>query len=154
MKSRSDAEIGSGEEPSYWDAANVGMDSVRVRFMEDAADATMPTSREGPVGHRPLVSSDKLIASDKLEVFPMFGTTYFFFPLRAGPVERLAGAPRPGAPGTWDQYAPATRSSSLRPAGPSIPGYPTVTGIASQNVEEGKKLLADAGFPRAAGFHR
>jgi oligopeptide transport system substrate-binding protein len=35
---------------------------------------------------------------------------------------------------------------------PSIPNYPAVKGIADQDVEEGKRLLAQAGFPEGTGL--
>ncbi|HYW85306.1 MAG TPA: ABC transporter substrate-binding protein, partial [Spirochaetia bacterium] len=40
IKSRSDTEILLDKSPTYWDAANVALDKLRIRFMEDAGDAT------------------------------------------------------------------------------------------------------------------
>jgi oligopeptide transport system substrate-binding protein len=130
------------------------MDTVRVRFLEDAADAT-DAYITGKIQWvtASLVNSDKLIASDKLEVFPMFGTTYFFFLCDQAPwsdwrVRRGLALLAP-----WDQVR--SREVFFFPSElliPSIPGYPAVTGIAAQNVEEGKKLLAEAGFPEGRGL--
>ncbi len=66
--------------PYYWDADNVAMDRLRIRFMDDANDAT-----DGYITGqiqwvtRSLINGDKLQPTDKIEVYPMFGTTYFFF---------------------------------------------------------------------------
>ncbi|MGA2478150.1 MAG: peptide ABC transporter substrate-binding protein [Spirochaetia bacterium] len=154
MKSRSDSEIALEKNPYYWDAANVGMDTVKFRFMEDSADAT-DAYITGKIQWvtASLVNSDKLIASDKLEVFPMFGTTYFFFVCDQAPwsdwrVRRGLALLAP-----WDQVR--SKDVFFFPSDlliPSIPGYPSVKGIAAQNIEEGKKLLADAGYPDGRGL--
>jgi oligopeptide transport system substrate-binding protein len=80
MKSRSEAGIELEKNQKYWDADNVAMDKLRIRFMDDANDATdgYITGRIQWVT-RSLINGDKLQPTDKLEVYPMFGTTYFFF---------------------------------------------------------------------------
>ncbi len=149
IRSRSDTEILLDKNPSYWDADNVALDKLRVRFMDDARDAT-DAYITGKIQWvtQSLISSDKLIASDRLEVFPMFGTTYFFFACDQAPwsdwrVRRALALLVP-----WDKLR--TKDAFFFPSElviPAIPGYPQVQGIAAQQVDEGKKLLADAGFP-------
>jgi len=155
MKSRSDAEIVLDRNASYWDAKNVGMDRLRIRFIEDpdvATDGYIKGSIQWVTAS--LISSHKLLPADKIEVFPMFGTTYFFFGCDTAPwsdwrVRRGLALLVP-----WD--AVRTRDAFIYPSEllipADIPGYPAVTGIAAQNVEEGKKLLADAGFPEGKGL--
>ena len=154
MKSRSASEILLEKNPRYWDAQNVAIDRLRVRFMDDANDATdgYITGKIQWVT-RSLINSDKLIASDKIEVYPMFGTTYFFFLCDQAPwsdwrVRRGLALLVP-----WDQV----RSKDLfafpsERLIPSITGYPDVKGIAAPQVDEGKKLLADAGFADGKGL--
>jgi peptide/nickel transport system substrate-binding protein/oligopeptide transport system substrate-binding protein len=154
IRSRSDTEILLDKNPAYWDAANVALDKLRVRFMDDANDAT-DAYITGKVQWvtQSLISSDKLIASDRLEVFPMFGTTYFFFACDQTPwsdwrVRRGLALLVP-----WEKLR--TKDAFFFPSElliPAIPGYPTVQGIAAQQVDEGKKLLADAGFPNGRGL--
>ena len=154
MKSRTPSEIVLDKNLRYWDADNVAVDRLRIRFMDDANDATdgYITGKIQWVT-RSLINSDKLIASDKIEVFPMFGTTYFFFSCDQAPwsdwrVRRGLALLVP-----WDQV----RSKDLfafpsERLIPSIPGYPEVKGIAAPQIEEGKKLLADAGFADGKGL--
>jgi oligopeptide transport system substrate-binding protein len=154
MKSRAASEILLEKNLRYWDAANVAVDRLRIRFMDNAADATdgYITGKIQWVT-RSLINSEKLIASDKIEVFPMFGTTYFFFACDQAPwsdwrVRRGLALLVP-----WDQV----RSKDLfafpsERLIPSIPGYPDVKGIAAPQVDDGKKLLADAGFANGKGL--
>jgi peptide/nickel transport system substrate-binding protein/oligopeptide transport system substrate-binding protein len=154
MRSRSDAEILLEKNPRYWDAEHVGVDTLRIRFMDDANEAT-----DGYVAGRiqwvtrSLINGDKLQPTDKLEVYPMFGTTYFFFatdqPVWSDwRVRRGLALLVP-----WDQVR--TKDQFSFPSElviPSIPNYPVVKGIADQQVAEGKKLLAEAGYPEGKGL--
>jgi oligopeptide transport system substrate-binding protein len=154
MKSRTPSEIVLDRNLRYWDADNVAVDKLRIRFMDDANDATdgYITGKIQWVT-RSLINSDKLIASDKIEVFPMFGTTYLFFSCDQAPwsdwrVRRGLALLVP-----WDQV----RSKDLfafpsERLIPSIPGYPDVKGIAAPQIDEAKKLLADAGFADGKGL--
>ena len=154
MKSRSDAEIVLEKNPRYWDAENVTVDRMRVRFMDDANDATdgYITGRIQWVT-RSLITGDKLQPTDKLEIYPMFGTTYFFFacdqPVWSDwKVRRGLALLVP-----WDQVR--TKDAFSFPSElliPSIPNYPVVKGIADQQKEEAMKLLADAGYPGGKGL--
>jgi oligopeptide transport system substrate-binding protein len=154
MRSRSDAEILLEKNPRYWDAEHVGVDTLRIRFMDDANEAT-----DGYVAGRiqwvtrSLINGDKLQPTDKLEVYPMFGTTYFFFatdqPVWSDwRVRRGLALLVP-----WDQVR--TKDQFSFPSElviPSIPNYPVVKGIVEQQVAEGKKLLAEAGYPEGKGL--
>jgi len=154
IKSRSEQEIVLEKNPYYWDRDNVAMDRLRIRFMDDANDATdgYITGRIQWVT-RGLINGDKLQPSDKIEIYPLFGTTYFFFACDQAPwsdwrVRRGLALLVP-----WD--AVRNKDDFSFPSElvvPAIPNYPTVKGIASQATDEGKKLLADAGFPNGKGL--
>ncbi len=154
MKSRSDTEITLEKNPHYWDADHVALDRLRIRFMDDANDATdgYITGKIQWVT-RSLINGDKLQPSDKLEIYPMFGTTYFFFacdqPVWSDwRVRRGLALLVP-----WDQVR--TKDEFSFPSDlviPSIPNYPAVKGIADQQIEEAKKLLSDAGYPDGKGL--
>jgi peptide/nickel transport system substrate-binding protein/oligopeptide transport system substrate-binding protein len=154
MKSRSDAEILLEKNPRYWDAEHVAVDRLRIRFMDDANDATdgYITGRIQWVT-RSLINGDKLQPTDKLEIYPMFGTTYFFFacdqPVWSDwRVRRGLALLVP-----WDQVRSKEQFSfPSELVIPSIPNYPAVKGIADQQVAEAKKLLADAGYPDGKGL--
>jgi peptide/nickel transport system substrate-binding protein/oligopeptide transport system substrate-binding protein len=154
MKSRSDTEIVMEKNPQYWDADSVAVDRLRIRFMDDANDATdgYITGRIQWVT-RSLINGDKLQPTDKLEIYPMFGTTYFFFacdqPVWSDwRVRRGLALLVP-----WDQVR--TKDEFSFPSDqviPSIPNYPEVKGIADQQVAEAKKLLSEAGYPDGKGL--
>jgi len=154
IKSKTNQEILLEKNPRYWDAANVAMDRVRIRFMDDAGDATdgYITGKINWVSSS-LISNDRLTAYDSVEIYPMFGTTYFFFESDKAPwsdyrVRRGLSLLVP-----WDQIR--TKKYFAFPSDvliPSISGYPSVKGIAAQQVDEGLKLLADAGFPKGKGL--
>ena len=154
MKSRTEAGIELEKNQKYWDADNVAMDKLRIRFMDDANDATdgYITGRIQWVT-RSLINGDKLQPTDKMEVYPMFGTTYFFFacdqPVWSDwRVRRGLALLVP-----WDQVR--SKDDFSFPSDlviPSIPNYPVVKGIADQQVAEAKKLLADAGYPEGRGL--
>jgi oligopeptide transport system substrate-binding protein len=154
MKSRSDSEIVLEKNPRYWDVDSLGVDRLRIRFMDDPDAAT-----DGYITGRinwvtgSLINGSRLRESDAVEAYPLFSTTYFFFSGGHAPwsdwrVRRGLALLLP-----WDQV----RSKDLFdfPSAlliPSIPNYPTVKGIDGQQVEEGKKLLAAAGFPDGKGL--
>jgi oligopeptide transport system substrate-binding protein len=156
MKSRTAAEILLEKNPRYWDAANVAVERIRIRFMEsdsqgDATDGYITGKYQWVT--QGLIQYDKLEAQDKLEAFPMFGTTYFYFACDRAPwsdwrVRRALALLVP-----WDKVRAKEQfifpTSSLVPA---IPGYPEVKGIETPQLEEATKLLSDAGFPGGKGL--
>ena len=154
LKSRSDAEIVLEKNPRYWDAEHVALDRLRIHFMDDPNDATdgYITGKYQWVT-RALINGDKLQPTDKVEMYPMFGTTYFFFacdqPVWSDwRVRRGLALLVP-----WDQVR--SKDSFSFPSElviPSIPNYPAVKGIADQQVAEAKKLLAEAGYPEGKGL--
>ncbi len=151
MTSRTDQEIVLDKNPRYWDAKNLGLDRIRIRFMDDAGEAS-DGYITGKITWSTLIQSDKLDATDRIEAFPMFGTTYFFFACDQKPwndwrVRRGVSLLVP-----WDQIRTKDYIFPSDQLVPSINDYPDVKGIADQQVDEGKKLLADAGFPEGKGL--
>ena len=154
IKSRTATDIVLEKNPYYWDLAKLGLDRLRVHFMDDANDATdgYITGKYNWVT-QDLVSFDKLEASDKVEVDPQFATTYLYFVCSQPPwsdsrVRRALALLVP-----WDKIR--TKDSFTFPSEllvPAIPNYPVVKGIATQQIDEAKKLLADAGFPEGKGL--
>ncbi len=151
ITNRTDQEILLDKNPRYWDAANLGLDRIRIRFMDDAGEAT-DGYITGKITWSTLIQSDRLEATDRIEAFPMFGTTYFFFECDKSPwndsrVRRGLALLVP-----WDQIRTNDYIFPSPDLVPAINGYPEVKGIPDQKIDEGKKLLADAGFPGGKGL--
>jgi peptide/nickel transport system substrate-binding protein/oligopeptide transport system substrate-binding protein len=154
ITSRTDTDIILEKNPYYWDLARLGVDRLRIHFMDDANDATdgYITGKYNWVTES-LVSFGKLEANDRVEVKAQFATTYLYFvcaepPWNDSRVRRALALLVP-----WDKIR--TKDTFTFPSEllvPSIPNYPAVKGIASQQVDEGMKLLADAGFPNGKGL--
>ena len=154
IKSRTETDIVLEKNPLYWDLPKLGVDRLRIHFMDDANDATdgYITGKYNWVTES-LVIFDKLQASDQVEVNAQFATTYLYFvcsqpPWNDSRVRRALALLVP-----WDKVR--TKDLFTFPSEllvPSIPNYPEVKGIASQQIDEAKKLLADAGFPEGRGL--
>jgi oligopeptide transport system substrate-binding protein len=154
LSSRSDTEVVLDKNPRYWDADNVGLDRIRIRLMDDANAATdgYITGRINWVTQS-LIAGSKLEARDRLEMYQMFGTTYLYFVCDKAPwsdyrVRRGLALLVP-----WDTIR--TKDQFYYPSSqliPSIPFYPDITGISEQSIAEGRKLLAEAGFPGGKGL--
>ena len=150
---KTDAEIVMEKNPRYWDAAGLGLDRIRIRFIDDAALAT-DQYFTGRIHWSTIGQYDKLEARDRFEAFPMFATSFFYFTCDAAPwsdwrVRRGLALLLP-----WSEIRTSDFLFATDRLIPAIPNYPEVKGIAGQQLEEGKRLLAEAGFPGGRGLPR
>jgi oligopeptide transport system substrate-binding protein len=95
---------------------------------------------------------DKLESRDRFEAFPMFATSFFYFTCDTAPwsdprVRRGLALLLP-----WSEIRGPDFLFPTDRLVPAIPGYPEVKGIAGQQLEEAKRLLAEAGFPGGTGL--
>jgi len=151
ITSKTDQEILLDKNPRYWDVANLGLDRIRIRFIDDAGEAT-DAYMKGKITWSTLIETDRLESTDRVVAFPMFGTSYLFFECDKAPwsdwrVRRGLALLVP-----WDQIRTNDYAFPSAQLIPTITGYPEVKGIDAQNIDEGKKLLADAGFPDGKGL--
>jgi oligopeptide transport system substrate-binding protein len=135
----------------YWDAKNVELDSVRVRFFGDPAEA----SREFEAGRVHWATdwdTEALADRSKIVFHPLFATSYFYFVCAEKPwsdarVRRALALLLPWPEiRTEDTLFPTTRLI------PAIPGYPELEGIGAADEAQALKLLAEAGYPGGAGL--
>jgi len=149
---RTDSEIVLDKNPLYWDADSLGVDRLRIRFIDDAAAAT-DAYMAGQIQWSTTWEANSLDTTDKVEAFPMFGTTFLYFacdrvPWNNWKVRRGLGLLVP-----WDKVRdPKIHVFPAATLIPDIPSYPAATGIEEQQVEEGKQLLSEAGFPDGKGL--
>ncbi|MBE3064063.1 MAG: peptide ABC transporter substrate-binding protein [Spirochaetes bacterium] len=150
---RTDAEMVLDRNARYWDAKNLGLDRIRIRFLDDASLATDQFFM-GRIQWSTIGQYDKLETRDRFEAFPMFATSFFYFTCDAAPwsdwrVRRGLALLLP-----WSEIRTSDFLFATDRLIPAIPNYPEVKGIAGQQIEEGKRLLADAGFPEGRGLPR
>lgn len=153
LAKKTDAEIVLDRNPRYWDAENVGLDRIRIRFMDDASLATDQYFM-GRIHWSTIGQYDKLETRDRFEAFPMFATSFFYFTCDAAPwsdwrVRRGLALLLP-----WSEIRTSDFLFATDRLIPAIPSYPEVKGIAGQQIEEGKRLLVEAGFPEGRGLPR
>jgi oligopeptide transport system substrate-binding protein len=145
VSSVSPTEVMLTKNPLYWDADKVLLPSIKLLISNDA---TGLTSRYNLGEIHWLAGSaviDKVLDTSTLHVTPMFSTEYFFFRTTWGPWAdpKVRNALLLAVP--WKDF----RANYLIPAKTlvfPIAGYPQLDGIGTQNVEQAKKMLAEAGI--------
>jgi len=153
LAKKSAAEIVLEANSHYWDRGELGLDRIRIRFMDDASAAT-DQYFTGRIQWSTIGQYDRLEARDRFEAFPMFATSFFYFTCDTPPwndwrVRRGLALLLP-----WTEIRTSDFLFATDTLIPSIPNYPEVKGITGQQLEEGRKLLAEAGFPGGRGLPR
>lgn len=151
LSSRSDAELVLAKNRFYWDAGAVGLEKIRVRFIDDVEKAT-DEYLAGRVQWSTIGDQQKLTDPDQVEASAMFATSYFFFTCDAPPwsdwrVRRALALLLP-----WDTIRSRDLFFPTSRLVPSMPSYPEATGITASDPEGARKLLAQAGFPEGKGL--
>ena len=151
IKSADSSEIVLEKNPGYWDAANVALPSIRVILSNDAETLTARFNR-GEI-HWLGGSCDlrKVLGRSSAHITPMFATEYFFFRTTWGPWadSRVRNALLLSIP--WSEL----REGNLIPAKTlvyPIAGYPEIAGLDTQNLDEARKKLAEAGISDASAL--
>jgi peptide/nickel transport system substrate-binding protein/oligopeptide transport system substrate-binding protein len=135
----------------YWDAAESAFKTITVKLTDDGGEASaMWNSGEAQwiLGE---VDLDTLTDLSGIVVNPMFATHYYFIrsihmPWYDWRIRRAMVLALP-----WDKI----RADNTIPAETliyPIMGYPKVEGITQPDVEEARKLLAEAGYPDGKGL--
>jgi peptide/nickel transport system substrate-binding protein/oligopeptide transport system substrate-binding protein len=137
--------------PLYWDAVNVKLKKIIIKFIEDADEATALWNSGEVRWIAGNMNLDTLTDRVGIQLNPMFGTHYYFIRSDEAPWNdsRVRKALTLVLP--WDEI----RKNYILPAKTLIlplQGYPEVEGIAKTDVDEALRLLAEAGYPKGAGL--
>jgi len=135
----------------YWDRRNVNIDRLTIEFIEDPVAATVRFNDGEIHWAGDNILYDQVKDQDNVVFNPLFSTHYFFFnckdpALAEADVRRGLALLIP-----WEEI----REGNFIPTEqlvPGISGYPEVSGISGIDVEEGLRLLAEAGFPGGEGL--
>ena len=153
--------------PNYWNAANVSLEKLTFRYILDASTALSAFESGEVDGIRNVPPADLprlKTESEALQIVPSFATTYYLYNYQN---ETLKDAKvRQALSLAIDRTAiieNVLQSTDSPAFGLVAPGY-SVDGVdytegrssyglsATANVEEARKLLAEAGYPDGQGF--
>jgi peptide/nickel transport system substrate-binding protein/oligopeptide transport system substrate-binding protein len=137
--------------PLYWDAINVKLKKIIIKFIDDADEATALWNSGEARWIAGNMNLDTLADRVGIQLNPMFGTHYYFIRSDEAPWNdsRVRKALSLALP--WDTI----RENYILPAKTLIlplQGYPEIEGIAKMDVDEALKLLAEAGYPKGVGL--
>lgn len=153
--------------PNYWDAANVKLEKLTFRYILDQSTALSAFESGEVDGIRFIPPADmpRLKAeSDAFQVVPMFGSTYYLFNNENEVLKdvrvRQALAMALDRTALVENVLQSTDSPAfaLVSDGYMVDGKDYTEGrsnyglAATAQVEEAKKLLAEAGYPDGQGF--
>ncbi len=136
----------------YWDAANVKLDTLRVRLIDDPAKVS-ELFDQGQIDWANNWDTAALKDRSKIVFNPMFATDYFYFVCAQKPwsdarVRRALALLLP-----WDEIR--SQDNTLFPTSrliPPIPSYPEVKGITAPDEQQAMSLLEEAGYPQGRGL--
>jgi peptide/nickel transport system substrate-binding protein/oligopeptide transport system substrate-binding protein len=135
----------------YWDASRVSFQRIVVRFASDAAEAASLWDSGTARWIAGDIDLDALRDKSGITVNAMFATQYYYIRSSRSPWNdpRISRALAVSLP--WDKirdghYLPA--ETLIFP----IPGYPKIDGLKTQDLEEARRLLGEAGYPKGIGL--
>lgn len=153
--------------PNYWNAENVKLEKLTFRFILDSSTALTAYENGEIDGFRSVSAADLptlKAESDALRTVPSFATTYYLFNCKNEVLQDLKVRQALNLALDRTALIENVLQSTDSPAYALIsPGY-SVDGVdytegrstyglsATADVEQAKKLLAEAGYPNGEGF--
>ncbi|MDR3167409.1 MAG: peptide ABC transporter substrate-binding protein [Treponema sp.] len=135
----------------YWDAPRVSLNRIVLKFTDDGEESAALWNSGEARWISGDVNLDNLTDRSGIVVNAMFATHYYFIRSAEKPWNdhRLRRALSISLP--WEQirqghYLPA--KTLIFP----IPGYPEVEGIDITDLEEARRLMEEAGYPKGVGL--
>ena len=145
--------------PTYWDAAHIGLHGINYYPIE-SVDTEERAFRAGQLHLTSTFPGDKADTyrkqhPEELQISPMLGTYYYRFNVAKPPLNdprvRRALAMTIDRQGIIDSILRTGQKPAYSLVPPGTAGYETL-GKIHDDVPAAQKLLADAGFPGGQGF--
>jgi peptide/nickel transport system substrate-binding protein/oligopeptide transport system substrate-binding protein len=136
---------------NYWDAADIAIKKIILLSPKDGDDAAAMWNSGQARWIADEVNLEALTDRSGIVVNALFATHYYFIrstkkPFNNNDVRRALALALPWEEIRKDYFLPA--DTLIYP----IPGYPEIEGIAASDIEEAKRLLAEAGYPEGKGI--
>jgi oligopeptide transport system substrate-binding protein len=149
--------------PHYWDAAHVALGRIELRVFEDVNSTLLAyethavdlTTTVPPMAMEPLLEALRAGTRPDVQYATNLATYFYRLNCRKGPLAdarvRRALSMAIDRRAIIERAARGGQAPALTLVPPGLPGYASPSG-AAENVEEAKRLLAEAGYPGGAGF--
>jgi peptide/nickel transport system substrate-binding protein/oligopeptide transport system substrate-binding protein len=151
LKEKSDKVLSLAKNEHYWDAKNVKLNTLIIKFTEDGEEASMLWNSGEARWLAGDMDIDALSDRSGITVNAMFATHYYFIRSKNEPWNdyRVRQALSFALP--WEEirgglYMPA--KTLIYP----IPDYPEIEGVDKTDVQRAAELLIEAGFPKGVGL--
>lgn len=148
---RTDQSLKFVKNEKYWDSKNVSVENILIEFRNDSLENTLLFNRDKIDWLTDRFDLNALNINDAIVLNPLFSTTYLFFSNKNKIWQRENIRRAMALLLPWEEI----RSSQMMPGStliPSIPNYPAIEGIKTQDVEQALSLLKDEGFERGQGL--
>jgi peptide/nickel transport system substrate-binding protein/oligopeptide transport system substrate-binding protein len=151
IASMNNDEIVLTKSAQYWDNRRVALNKITIKFTDNGEEAAHYWNSGEARWIYGNVNLESLTDRSGIQVNVMFATHYYFIRSAERPwndhrVRRAMALVLPWQEMRSYYYLPA--ETLIFP----VAGYPKVEGITETDIDEAKRLLAEAGFPEGAGL--
>jgi peptide/nickel transport system substrate-binding protein/oligopeptide transport system substrate-binding protein len=151
ISENSEDQISFIKNENYWDKKNVSIGQLKIIFSDDPIENSLSFNRDDIDWLTDSFDLNTMNINEAVILNPLFSTTYLFFSNKNSIWQKPNVRKALALLLPWEEM----RSSQLIPGAsliPTIPFYPSNSGIESQNIEEAFQLLKDEGFEKGVGL--
>jgi peptide/nickel transport system substrate-binding protein/oligopeptide transport system substrate-binding protein len=152
IQEKDDAHITLVKNTYYWDAENVSLNKIIIKFPEDGDEATALWNSGEARWLAGDMNFETLTDRSGIVVNAMFATHYYFIRAAEKPWNdpRLRRALTLALP--WEEIRNGHSLPAKTLIFPTIQGYPAVEGLEKTDLVEAARLLVEAGYPKGVGL--